>query len=214
MIAQKAVMEIIRKVGGDVRGNTGGQIPGHLRTSGRRSRHTEFIPGKGTAYVDLVRSGALHFIVAVSRVEMPLDPKSWSRRTTPKLSFQMIGMLALNSCTFKWSQRLKPLQDDVVEAGMNAHKACMVGLIPKFKGSHAPVGLAMVVHAVVIGPLAGLKLYGVGTPSRAPVLPLRHCVPSGLDLSTDGHNRRRPCFIWADGTAFVTVTELGKRNPS
>ncbi len=72
MIAQKAVMEIICKVGGDVRGDAGRKIPRHLRATGRRSRHTEFIPGKSTAYVDLVRSVSLHFIVTVSGVEVPL----------------------------------------------------------------------------------------------------------------------------------------------
>src|SRR5260370_7507120 len=72
MMAQKAVMEIICKVGGDVRGDAGRKIPRHLRATGRRSRHTEFIPGKSTAYVDLVRSVSLHFIVTVSGVEVPL----------------------------------------------------------------------------------------------------------------------------------------------
>src|SRR5947207_12979490 len=108
-------------------------------------------------------------------------------------------MLPLNSCTFKWSQRLRPLQDDVVEAGMNAHKACMVGLIPKPMGSHAPVGLvAVTLHAVVIGPVAGLKLDWVGGPTTAPVVPSRHGVPAESDLSAEGDNGRMLCLIRAD----------------
>src|SRR2546430_14039368 len=102
-------------------------------------------------------------------------------------------MLPLNSCTFKWSQRLRPLQDDVVEAGMNAHKACMVGLIPKPKGSHAPVGLAAVTHAVVMGPLAGVKLYCVGGPTTAPVVPSRHCVPAELGLRSEERRVGEEC---------------------
>src|SRR5260370_947985 len=61
---------------------------------------------------------------------------------------------------------------------MNCHKATMVGLIPKPRGSHAPVGLAAGTgHAGVIGPLAGGEgLFFAGgvnahlgcTPTRAP----------------------------------------------
>src|ERR1700674_58176 len=76
VVTQKAVVEVVGKVRSDVRGDTGGQIPGHLRTRGQRSRHTEFISGKEAAYVYLVRGGTLHFIVTVSGVEMTLGSEN------------------------------------------------------------------------------------------------------------------------------------------
>src|SRR6266481_394291 len=72
MITQIAIMEIVGKIGGDVRSDTGGQIPGYLRASRRCSRYAEFISRKKAPDVHLVGGVSLHLIVSVRGVEVPL----------------------------------------------------------------------------------------------------------------------------------------------
>ena len=51
------------------------------------------------------------------------------------LSSQGSAMLAWNFRTFNLSHRLTLLQSETFDFGMNCHKACIVGLIPKPRGS-------------------------------------------------------------------------------
>ena len=51
------------------------------------------------------------------------------------LSFHGSAMLAWNFRTFNLSHRLTLLQSETLDCGMNCHKACIVGLIPKPRGS-------------------------------------------------------------------------------
>src|SRR6267378_553606 len=68
IVAQIAVVEIVRKVAGNVGGQPGGKEPRHLRTGGQRTKPV------GTKE-RLIGSSADQLEVAVTAIEMPLGAK-------------------------------------------------------------------------------------------------------------------------------------------
>ena len=72
VIAQIAVVKIIGEAGCDVRGDTGGQIPGHLWTIRRCGRHTELISGKEAASILLATPKVANASFAVESNDSPM----------------------------------------------------------------------------------------------------------------------------------------------
>ena len=71
-IPQEAVVEIVRSVGTDIRGQAGHVVPRYLRAMGHRRRHAYFVTWEEAANVNLVIGSSQQMVVAVARHEMPL----------------------------------------------------------------------------------------------------------------------------------------------